>query len=148
MLSIIQRVSKASVCIKNKKIASINNGLLLLLGVFQADDKIDIKYTVNKVCNLRIFPDGNNKMNYSLKDINGEILVISQFTLCSDIKKGRRPSFLNAAKPEQGKNIYNKFIQELKKEIISVKTGIFGENMSVSLINSGPVTLIIDSKND
>ena len=88
------------------------------------------------------------KMNYSLKDINGEILVISQFTLCSDIKKGRRPSFLNAAKPEQGKNIYNKFIQELKKEIISVKTGIFGEDMSVSLINSGPVTLIIDSKND
>ena len=148
MISLIQRVSDAKIIIKNKKTASINRGLLLFLGVFEEDDIDDINYSIKKIVNMRIFSDSNNKMNYSIKDINGEILIVSQFTLCANIKKGRRPSFYNAAHPQKGKQIYNLLINEFKKEIKIVKSGIFGENMNIKSNNTGPVTIIINSKHE
>ena len=146
MIAVVQRVSNANVSINKELFAEIKKGILLLLGVFVDDTEKDLIYSVNKVINLRIFPNNRKNMELSIKEIGGEILLVSQFTLCGDIKKGRRPSFVNAANPSKGKKYYLKFINMLKQEWITVKTGQFGSNMQVELNNDGPVTVIIDSK--
>ena len=146
MIAVVQRVSNANVSINKKLCAEIQKGILLLLGVFIDDTEKDLIYSVNKVINLRIFPKNDKNMDLSIKETGGEILLVSQFTLCGDIKKGRRPSFIKAANPPKGKKYYIKFIDMLKQEGIKVKTGRFGSNMEVQLTNDGPVTVIIDSK--
>ena len=146
MIAVVQRVSNANVSINKKLCAEIQKGILLLLGVFIDDTEKDLIYSVNKVINLRIFPKNDKNMDLSIKETGGEILLVSQFTLCGDIKKGRRPSFIKAAAPPKGKKYYLKFIDMLKQEGIKVKTGRFGSNMEVQLTNDGPVTVIIDSK--
>ena len=147
MTAVIQRVIKASVKINNLEDRSITEGLVILLGVHKDDTEKDITYLVNKIIDLRIFNDKNDKMNWSLLDIHGSALIISQFTLCGDINKGRRPSFLNAADPNKGKNLYNNFVKLFKAKGLNVKTGEFGAHMDVNLINNGPVTFVLDTKN-
>ncbi|MEP7171756.1 MAG: D-aminoacyl-tRNA deacylase [Bacteroidota bacterium] len=148
MRVVIQRVSEASVKINGEIKSSIKNGLLILLGIEDADDVEDIEWLCAKISNLRIFDDANGVMNISVKDLNGEILLISQFTLHASTKKGNRPSYIKAAKPEVAIPLYEKFISVLEKEINKrIFTGQFGADMKVSLINDGPVTIIIDSKN-
>ena len=147
MTAVIQRVIKASVKINNLEDRSITEGLVILLGVHKDDTEKDITYLVNKIIDLRIFNDKNDKMNCSLLDINGSALIISQFTLCGDINKGRRPSFLNAADPNKGKNLYNNFVKLFKAKGLNVKTGEFGAHMDVNLVNNGPVTFVLDTKN-
>ena len=147
MTAVIQRVIKASVKINNLEDRSITEGLVILLGVHKDDTEKDITYIVNKIIDLRIFNDKNDKMNCSLLDINGSALIISQFTLCGDINKGRRPSFLNAADPNKGKNLYNNFVKLFKAKGLNVKTGEFGAHMDVNLVNNGPVTFVLDTKN-
>lgn len=148
MKVVVQRVNQASVTIGDKVINRISEGFLLLLGIEKDDNFDDSLWLVNKIINLRLFSDNELKMNHSILDINGEILVISQFTLHAKIKKGNRPSFVKAAKPDHAKLLYDHFICNLntilKKD---VKSGIFGENMRVKLINNGPVTIVIDTKN-
>ena len=146
MIAVVQRVSSANVSINKELFVEIQKGILLLLGVFIDDTEKDLIYSVNKVINLRIFPKNDKNMDLSLKEIGGEILLVSQFTLCGDIKKGRRPSFIKAAAPPKGKKYYLKFIDMLKQEKINVQSGQFGSDMQVQLINDGPVTVIIDSK--
>ena len=146
MIALLQRVSEAKVTIDNKIAGEIGPGLLIFLGVFQNDAQEDIKFLTNKVVGLRIFDDDAGKMNRSLLDVEGAVLVVSQFTLCADTKKGRRPSFIKAAQPKLGEKIYNNFIQDLKKRGVSVATGIFGAMMDVQLVNDGPVTFLLDSK--
>ena len=146
MIAVVQRVSNANVSINKKLCAEIQKGILLLLGVFIDDTEKDLIYSVNKVINLRIFPKNDKNMDLSIKETGGEILLVSQFTLCGDIKKGRRPSFIKAAAPPKGKKYYLKFIDMLKQEGINVQSGQFGTNMHVQLTNDGPVTFIIDSK--
>ncbi len=148
MRVLLQRVSKASVEVQERSIASIKKGLLLFLGVEEADEKQDADWLVRKIINARIFEDTEGKVNFSLQEVTGEILVVSQFTLHASIKKGNRPSFINAANPEKAEELYIYFVQEMEKMCIArVKTGAFGANMQVSLINSGPFTLWYDSKN-
>lgn len=147
MRIVIQRVSKASVKINDNIVGKINNGLLLLVGVTHDDTSQDVDYLVKKIMNLRIFEDDEGKMNISLLQKGYEILSISQFTLHADTRKGNRPSFIEAAKPDQAEALYNEFNEKLRNENIKVETGIFGAMMEVSLINDGPVTIIIDSKN-
>lgn len=147
MKIIIQRVCEASVTVDNKVISKINNGLLILLGIGNDDSIDDIKWLCNKIANLRIFNDKNNVMNLSLNDINGEAIVVSQFTLLASTKKGNRPSYIKAAKSDISIPLYNQFITQLESHLNKqVQTGVFGANMQVSLINDGPVTIIIDSK--
>ena len=146
MKVIIERSLNSSVTIDNKEKRSIDKGLMVLLGITNGDTIEDINYLVKKIVNLRIFEDKNNKMNYSVKDINGSILVISQFTLYAETKKGNRPSFTNSIKYEDAKEIYQLFIEKLKEEGIDIKTGEFGSDMKVNTINDGPVTIIIDTK--
>ena len=146
MIALLQRVSKAEVTINDKTTGDIGLGLLIFLGVFQKDSREDIKFLTNKIVNLRIFNDGNGKMNKSILDITGAVLVVSQFTLCADTKKGRRPSFIKAARPGLGEELYNNFIQTLKERGLSVATGIFGAMMEVHLVNDGPATFVLDSK--
>ena len=147
MRIVIQRVSKASVEINSNEICSINNGLLILLGIELKDSDEDIVWLTKKIINLRIFSDENGKMNHSITDVSGEIIVVSQFTLHAKTKKGNRPSYINAAKPELAIPLYEKFTNFLKKESgLNVYTGKFGADMKVSLINDGPVTIILDSK--
>lgn len=147
MRALLQRVSNASVYINNQLVSRINKGLLIFLGVGREDDEEDINYLVRKISNLRIFEDENGKLNLSVKDINGEILVVSQFTLYADCQKGNRPSFENAMKPDSAVVLYEKFVEEIKKEGLDVKTGVFGASMKINLINDGPVTIMLDSKN-
>lgn len=148
MKIVIQRVTQASVTINNNVYSSINQGLLILLGIENSDTIEDIKWLCNKIVNLRIFNDSNGVMNISVKDISGEILVISQFTLHAATQKGNRPSYIKAAKPEIAIPLYEKFIGILSEtSTIPVKTGQFGADMKVSLLNDGPVTIIIDTKN-
>lgn len=147
MTAVIQRVIKASVEINNLEDRSIAEGIVILLGAHKDDTEKDITYLVNKIIDLRIFNDKNDKMNCSLLDIHGSALIISQFTLCGDINKGRRPSFLNAADPNKGKNLYNNFVKLFKAKGLNVKTGEFGAHMDVNLINNGPVTFVLDTKN-
>ncbi len=147
MKIIIQRVSEASVTVDHKIISSIKTGLLILLGITADDNDDDIVWLVNKVLNLRIFNDENGVMNTSLLDINGDALVVSQFTLMASTKKGNRPSYIMAAKPEIAIPIYEKFVQKLEKNLgKTIETGVFGADMKVNLVNDGPVTIVIDSK--
>ena len=147
MVAVIQRVRKASVTIDNIQFSSIATGLLILLGVCVSDSEEDVKWMVQKVANLRIFSDSELKMNLSIKDINGEALIVSQFTLLANTKKGNRPSFTEAAKPELAIPLYEMFISKLQTHLSNeIKTGLFGADMKVELINDGPVTIILDSK--
>jgi D-tyrosyl-tRNA(Tyr) deacylase len=147
MRVVIQRVTKASVSINGKLKSNISNGLLILLGIESADNEQDIKWLINKIVNLRIFNDEQGRMNLSVKDIDGEILLISQFTLHASTKKGNRPSYIRAAHPDIAIPLYNKFIEELEFGLNKeVSTGEFGAMMEIVLINDGPVTIIIDSK--
>ena len=148
MKVIIQRVSHASVTIDNKIVADIQKGLLVLVGIEDMDNQEDINWLTSKTANLRIFDDANHVMNLSLKDVNGEIIIISQFTLQASTKKGNRPSYLKAAKPEVAIPLYESFIAQMETELgKKVQTGQFGADMKVALLNDGPVTIIIDSKN-
>ena len=145
MIAVIQRVLDAKVQINNSEERSITNGLVILLGVHKDDVEKDVTYLADKIIGLRIFNDQNNKMNHSLLDINGSVLIISQFTLCGDIRKGRRPSFLIAANPSKGRFMYDNFIQRFKQKDLNVVNGEFGAHMDVSLVNNGPVTFVIDT---
>ncbi len=148
MKTVIQRVSSASVTINAEIVADIQRGLLVLVGIEDADTQEDINWLCQKIANLRIFGDENEVMNLSVKDCNGEIIVVSQFTLYASTKKGNRPSYIKAAKPEVAIPLYEVFVKQLEKELCKkVQTGIFGADMKVSLLNDGPVTIIIDSKN-
>ena len=146
MKAVIQRVLSASVTIDGKEIGSINQGLLVLLGISQEDTSTDLEYLIKKTVGLRIFKDEHANMNLSIEDVGGEALVVSQFTLCADINKGRRPSFINAAPPEMADNMYQQYCKKLRKENISVQTGQFGAMMEVELVNDGPVTIVLDSR--
>ena len=146
MKIVVQRVKQAQVSIEGKVYSQIKQGLLLLVGVGPEDQAEDLDYAVRKLVNMRIFSDAEGKMNLSVKDIEGEILSISQFTLFADTKKGNRPAFTGAAKPDVAEAFYLEFNQELAKEV-PVQTGIFGADMQVELINDGPVTIILDTKN-
>jgi D-tyrosyl-tRNA(Tyr) deacylase len=148
MKVVIQRVSSASVTIDNKIVADIQKGLLVLVGIEDADNQEDIDWLVNKITNIRIFGDENDIMNLSVKDIDGDIIVVSQFTLHAATKKGNRPSYIKASKPEIAIPLYENFVSHLQKELgKKVQTGIFGADMKVLLLNDGPVTITIDSKN-
>ena len=148
MKLVIQRVSKAKVEVNDSVISKINQGFLILLGIENSDSQVDVNWLVSKVSNLRVFSDYELKMNLSIKDVKGEIIVVSQFTLHAKTKKGNRPSYINAANPEYAKPLYDEFISKLKNESgVNVKSGIFGANMQLAIVNDGPVTIIIDSKN-
>ena len=146
MRVVVQRVKHASVTINGTVNGKINNGFLVLLGIQSTDSEQDVDYLVKKVTNLRIFSDENDKMNLSLKDVNGELLIVSQFTLYANCKEGNRPSFVEAAKPDIAIPLYEYFVSECKKIIPVVETGIFGADIKVDLLNDGPVTIIMDSK--
>lgn len=147
MKLVIQRVSEASVRVENKLVGQINEGLLLLLGIAPDDDIKDMDWLIQKTIGMRIFSDDQGLMNKSIKDINGSILLISQFTLLASTKKGNRPSFIKAAKPDTAIPLYESFINKLQEQDVDIQTGIFGADMKVSLINDGPVTIVLDSKN-
>ncbi|MCS5633863.1 MAG: D-aminoacyl-tRNA deacylase [Candidatus Marinimicrobia bacterium] len=145
MIAVLQRVTTGKVKIGDRIVGDIDNGLVILLGVHQDDKEEDIVFLADKVISLRIFNDNNGKMNISLQDAEGSVLVISQFTLCGDWRKGRRPSFTKAADPDKGKLLYDGFINAVRSRGINVETGEFGAAMDVSLVNSGPVTFVLDS---
>jgi len=148
MKVVIQRVSQASVTIEGKKSAEIQKGLLVLLGIEDADSQEDIDWLVGKIANIRIFDDANHVMNLSIQDVDGDCIVVSQFTLHASTKKGNRPSYIKAAKPEIAIPLYENFVNKLESELgKNIQTGIFGADMKVELLNDGPVTIIIDSKN-
>ena len=148
MKVVIQRVSKASVTIDNEKVASVGTGLLILLGIVDEDTQEDIEWLTRKIANLRIFEDEHGVMNRSLLDVGGDAIVVSQFTLHASTKKGNRPSYIKAAKPDQAIPLYESFIKQLEMDLGKhIQTGQFGADMQVELINDGPVTIIIDSKN-
>jgi len=145
---VLQRVSSASVTIENKIVADIQKGLLILIGIEAADLQEDIDWLVGKITKIRIFEDENQVMNLSVKDIDGDIITVSQFTLHAATKKGNRPSYIKAAKPDVAIPMYENFVHQLEKELgKKTQTGVFGADMKVSLLNNGPVTIIIDSKN-
>ncbi len=148
MRTVIQRVSEASVTINGKRKEAIGNGLLLLVGIEDADNNTDIEWLSNKIINLRIFDDENKVPNVSLKETGGDILLISQFTLHASTKKGNRPGYIKASKPEIAVPVYEAFIHQLEKDLgKKIYTGLFGADMKVALINDGPVTILIDTKN-
>ena len=146
MKAVIQRVKSASVSVDDKIIGEIAAGFLILLGVEKSDTQDDLNYLVKKTIGLRIFKDDNKNMNLSIKDVGGEALVVSQFTLCADTSRGRRPSFIKAANPEEADSMYQQFCEQLTMNNLSVQTGKFGAMMDVSLVNDGPVTIILDSR--
>ncbi|GFD75619.1 D-aminoacyl-tRNA deacylase [Tenacibaculum sp. KUL113] len=147
MKIVIQRVSKASVTIEGERVAKIQQGLLILLGIVTEDTPDDIKWLSNKITNLRIFNDDEGIMNKSIKDINGDVITVSQFTLHASTKKGNRPSYIKAAKPDVAIPLYEKFVQQVEADLgKKIQTGQFGADMKVELLNDGPVTIIIDSK--
>ena len=146
MIAVIQRVSQAHVTVEGKIVSRIGQGLVILLGVFQNDGDADAAFLADKIAGLRIFGDEHQKMNLSIKDVGGAALVISQFTLCGDWRKGRRPSFISAADPETGRRLYEKFIADLKIAGVPTEQGVFGAMMAVNLVNDGPVTFVLDSK--
>lgn len=145
MKIVIQRVRCANVTVNEKIIGEIEKGLVILLGISDADTQESVKQMVKKVSNLRIFSDENDKMNLSIKDIGGKMLVISQFTLYANCKNGNRPSFTNAGKPEHANKLYEEFINEVASQGINVEHGIFGADMKVSLTNDGPVTIVLEA---
>jgi len=146
MRAVIQRVKSAQVCVDNRVTGSIDKGLLVLLGVGKGDSESDISFLTSKIPELRIFEDASGKFNLSLREIGGEMLVVSQFTLYADCKRGRRPSFTEAEEPGTAKHLYERFISGLREQGIAVKTGEFQAKMEVHLINDGPVTLLLDSR--
>jgi len=146
MIAVIQRCSQGKVTVSDKVVGKISHGLVILLGVQKNDTEKDADFLVNKISGLRIFSDENDKMNLSIKDVDGSALVISQFTLCGDLKKGHRPSFVNAAPPEDGNRLYEYFMSEMKKDGVPLESGEFGAMMDVKLVNNGPVTLVLNSK--
>ena len=146
MVAVIQRCSKSSVTVDNEIIARIESGLIVLLGVCSDDSIKDVDYIANKILSLRIFNDQKGKMNLSINDTSRSVIIVSQFTLCANIKKGSRPSFLNAASPKIGEELYKHLISSLTKSGLNVQTGKFGSMMDVQLVNNGPATFIIDSK--
>ena len=146
MIAVIQRCSRANVKIDQNIVGQIRNGLVIFLGVTKDDNEDDADFLVRKVSGLRIYNDSDEKMNLSIKDVDGSALVISQFTLCGDMKKGRRPSFIHAAPPKEGQRLYEYFISSLLKEGIPVESGEFGSMMDVELVNEGPATFILNSK--
>ncbi|WP_286951660.1 MULTISPECIES: D-aminoacyl-tRNA deacylase [Aminobacterium] len=145
MRAVVQRVSSASVCVEGEKVSSIDQGLLVLLGVSGKDTAADAEWLVEKIVNLRVFEDEERKLNRSLLDVGGKLLVVSQFTLYGNCRKGRRPSFVEAAPPEVADALYNVFVTKAKERNIPVQTGVFQAHMMVELVNDGPVTLIIDT---
>ncbi len=147
MRAVVQRVKRAEVLVDGQVTGKIDKGLLVFLGVGQDDDQKDLEYLADKVVNLRIFEDSEDKMNLSVIDVGGQVLVVSQFTLYGDCRKGKRPSYSSAARPEEAEKFYNKFIEYIRdKYNIKVETGVFQAMMDVNLTNDGPVTLLIDSK--
>jgi D-tyrosyl-tRNA(Tyr) deacylase len=148
MKTVIQRVSSAAVNINDSIVAEIQQGLLVLVGIEDADTHEDIQWLSQKIVNLRIFSDENDLMNLSVQDINGDVIVVSQFTLHASTKKGNRPSYIKAAKPEIAVPLYKKFIEQMETDLgKKIQTGIFGADMKVALVNDGPVTIVIDTKN-
>lgn len=148
MKTVIQRVSQSSVTINNEIVAQIQKGLLVLVGIEDADQQEDIVWLASKIANLRIFADENDIMNLSVKEINGDVIVVSQFTLHASTKKGNRPSYIKASKPDIAVPLYQSFVQQMELELgKKVQTGQFGADMKVALVNDGPVTIIIDTKN-
>ncbi|EPA0804279.1 D-aminoacyl-tRNA deacylase [Enterococcus hirae] len=147
MRAVVQRVSKASVTIDQQEVGKIDQGLAILLGIHEKDTQDDVDYLVKKIAQMRIFEDEQGKMNRSVEDAEGQILSVSQFTLFADTKKGNRPSFISAARPETAIPLYEAFNEGIRNRGITVATGQFGADMAVSLINDGPVTIIIDSQN-
>lgn len=145
MRAVVQRVSEASVVVEGQAVGQIERGLVVLLGVAQGDTPADLKYVVEKTIHLRIFEDDDGKMNHSVIDIGGSILAISQFTLLGDCRKGRRPSFVTAAPPEEASALYDAYVQQVREQGVPVETGIFRADMKVRLVNDGPVTLLLDS---
>ena len=146
MIAVIQRCFRGKVTVSEKVVGEIAHGLVILLGVQIDDIENDADFLVNKISGLRVFSDENDKMNLSIKDVGGSALVISQFTLCGDTKKGRRPSFIKAAPPEDGNRLYEYFMSEMKKEGVPVQSGEFAAMMDVELVNDGPVTFVLNSK--
>lgn len=146
MRAVIQRVSRAKVSVDEKIVGEISGGILILLGVSRDDTEIEVVYILEKTLNLRIFEDAKGKMNLSLLDTKGALLVVSQFTLCGDARSGRRPSFTDAAVPEKANALYEFFVREARKQIAKVETGKFQAMMNVELVNDGPVTILLDSK--
>lgn len=144
MKAVIQRVKKASVTVDGKVVGRINTGLMVLLGIHENDTINELQWIADKILKLRIFDDSDGKMNISVKDVDGDILLVSQFTLYGDLKKGTRPSYIEAARPEVAIPLYEKMIELLKIDGLRVETGIFGAMMDVELINSGPVTIILE----
>jgi len=146
MRAVVQRVSRASVTVEQEVVGTIGQGLLVLLGVSNKDTETDARYCVEKILNLRIFEDAEGKMNLSLIDLAGELLVVSQFTLYGDTRRGRRPSFIDAAAPAEANRLYEYFVAECRQQISKVETGQFQAMMDVELLNDGPVTILIDSE--
>lgn len=146
MKVVVQRVSEAHVKVDGKVVGEINAGFMLLVGIDENDEKADADWLVQKILNLRIFADADEKLNLSIKDISGEILCISQFTLIADYKKGNRPSFIKAAKPDKAIPLFDYFKEEIAKSGLKTESGIFGADMKVSLVNDGPVTIVMDSQ--
>ncbi|HAE63169.1 MAG TPA: D-tyrosyl-tRNA(Tyr) deacylase [Eubacteriaceae bacterium] len=146
MRAVVQRVKRCSVEVDGKIVGSIGKGLLVLLGIKNDDSKRDIEYIKDKILNLRIFEDDRSKMNLSLKDVSSQIMIVSQFTLYGDCRKGRRPSFIKAASPETAQGIYMDFVEEIKSTGIYVQQGVFQAHMDISIVNEGPVTIILDSE--
>jgi len=147
MIALLQRARDAKVTIDGQISGQIDHGLLILLGVFEDDSSEDVEYLAEKSANLRIFNDEDDKMNLSVKDVGGSALMVSQFTLCADTKKGRRPSYIHAADPDMATELYEEFMQQLRQQDVEVASGEFGAMMDVHLVNEGPVTIILDSKN-
>lgn len=145
MRAVVQRVSSSKVTVDDRITGEISKGLLVLLGVTHEDTSKDVDYMIDKILNLRIFEDENEKMNLSLKDVSGELLVVSQFTLYGDCRKGKRPSFSNAARPDLATTLYEEFIEKAKSQEVVVGTGEFGAHMMVDLTNDGPVTILLES---
>lgn len=146
MRAVVQRVSKSSVTVEGNVTGKIERGLMVLLGVAEDDTVSDAEYMANKVAGLRIFEDDEEKMNLSVKDIGGDILTVSQFTLLGDVRKGKRPSFSKAARPDEANDLYQKFISFLREDGLHVEEGVFQTHMMVDLVNDGPVTILLDSK--
>ncbi len=145
MRAVVQRVSKGSVTVEGRETGSIEKGFVVLIGISGDDGREDVEYLADKIVNLRVFEDSDGKMNLSLKDVGGNLLVISQFTLYGDCRKGRRPSFTGAAPPDMAEELYNEFVNSCRQKDVRVETGQFQAHMEVELINDGPVTLIIES---
>lgn len=146
MIAVIQRVSESKVVVDNQTTGEIGHGLMILLGVYQGDTEEDVEFLARKITGLRIFDDENGRMNLSLLDVGGSALVVSQFTLCGDWRKGRRPSYIHAAEPAEGERLYEDFMTRLRQLSVPVESGRFGAMMDVHLVNDGPVTFVIDSR--